>query len=119
MSGDNEDYREDIEEEDYNADDREQVNRARKKAARQRIIFDEVIRGVMAVKEFRQWIYHIIQETDMFGDPHVIGDTNSTFINIGRSNMGKFLWQELENAAPEFCMTMLKEAKKNAKQQEG
>lgn len=105
-------------EQDYNADDPQQVNRARKKAAREKIQHDEVIRGIMSVKEGRKWVYHILEFSSMFGNPVVRGDVYDTHVNIGMANLGKMIWAEIEDAAPEFCTLMLKEAKKNAKQQE-
>ncbi len=101
-------------EQDYNADDPEQVNRARKKAAREKIQHDEVIRGIMSVKEGRKWVYHILAFSSMFGDP-VGPDVYATHVNIGMANIGKMIWAEIEDAAPEFCSLMLREAKKNAK----
>ena len=109
---------EEIIDQDYNADDPAQVNRARKKAAREKIQHDEVIRGIMSVKEGRKWIHHIIQFCDVFGNPHVAGMPDATAFNCGMANAGKMVWAEVEEAAPEFCTLMLKEAKKYAKQQE-
>ena len=103
-----------IEEEDqYNADDKEQVNKARKKAARAKIQRDEVIRGIMSVKEGRAWIYHILEASFMFGNPIVRGDSHETYCNIGMANLGKMIWMEIEEAAPELCIKMRKEAGKN------
>jgi len=100
---------------DYNADDPKQVNRARKKAAREKLQHDEVIRGIMSVKEGRKWIYHILEFSCMFGNPIASGDPYSTYANIGMANIGKMIWSEVEDAAPEFCTLMLKEAKKSLK----
>lgn len=101
------------EEEPYNADDRVQVNKARKKAAREKAQRNEVIQGIMSVKEGRKWVNHILEFCCMFGDPHVIGDVYATHINIGMANAGKMIWAEVEEASPESCSLMLKEARQN------
>ena len=111
-------YKDQFEEENYNADDPEQVNKARKKAKRAEIQRQEVIRGIMSVKEGRAWIYHILEFSSMFGNPIASGDPYATYCNIGMANLGKMIWAEVEEATPEYCTTMLKEAKKNAKEQE-
>ena len=107
-------YRE--EPEQYNADDRAQVNKARKKAAREKSQRNEVIQGIMSVKEGRKWVYHILETAEMFGNPHVTGDVYATHINIGMANLGKLIWGEVEEAAPESCALMLKEARQNEKE---
>ena len=99
--------------EDYNADDKEQVNKARKKAKREQLLREQTIREIMKVKEIRAWLYHILEFSEMFVTPHVPNDVYATHINIGRSEMGKFIWTEIESAAPELCVLMRKEAKKN------
>ena len=101
----------------YDANDPKEVNRARKKAAREKMQHDEVIRGIMSIREGRKWIYHILEFSSMFGNP-IGSDVYATHVNIGMANIGKMIWAEVEDAAPEFCATMLKEAKKNAREQE-
>jgi hypothetical protein len=51
----------------------------------------------------------------MFGNPHVRGDPYDTAFNIGMANLAKLIWQDVENAAPESCALMLKEAKADEK----
>ena len=105
---------EEIIDDGYNADDREQVNKARKKAARAKIQREEVIRGIMSVKEGRAWVHHIIIEfCDAFGNPHVAGVPDATAFNCGMANAGKKIWAEVQEASPEFCIKMLKEGNDN------
>ena len=104
------------EEEQYNADDKTQVNRARKKAKREETERQNTIRGIMSLKDCRKWIYHILSMGDMFGNPHVRGDAYDTAYNLGMQNLAKFIWMEIEDAAPESTMLMRKEAKENEKE---
>ena len=104
------------EEEPYNADDRVQVNNARKKAKREKGERDVVIQSVMSVKEGRKWIHHILSMGDMFGNPHVRGDPYDTAFNCGMANLAHLIWMEIEAAAPEEVTKMRKEAQKYEKE---
>lgn len=99
----------------YNADDKASVNKARKKAARERILQDEVVRGIMSVREGRVWIYRLLEFCDLFGNPHINGQPDATSFNCGMQNVARKIWLEVEAAAPEDTMKMLKEAKENEK----
>ena len=101
------------EEEQYNADNPEHVDKARKKAKREKILRDETIRTLMAKKDGRAWVHYVITQGDMFGNPHVPGDPCGTAFNVGMANLAKLIWQDVEDAAPESCVLMIKEAKQN------
>lgn len=107
---------EEREEQPYNANDAKQVNSARKRAARKKILQDEIIRGIMSVKEGREWINHILTMGDMFGNPHVRGDAYDSAFNMGMANLAKLIWMEIEEVVPESCAMMRKEARDNEKQ---
>ena len=101
----------------YNADDPEQVEKMRKKAQREKIIRHETIRNLMSKKDGRAWVHYLLTQGDMFGNPMVRGDPYDTAFNIGMANMARLIWIEVEAAASESCVLMLKEAKENEKQE--
>lgn len=102
---------EDMAEEPYNAAEPEQVNEARKKAGRRKSKRLEVIALLMQHQDGRAWIYELLEDCQMFGNPIVQGDTHATYANIGAANFGKKIWQDIEQAAPDECSLMLKEAR--------
>lgn len=103
------------EEETYNAEDPKQYAAAKKKSDREKFERDEVIRLLMSKKEGRAWINYILVKADMYGDPIVRGDPHATYNNIGMANLAKLIWQDVESAAPESYLLMIKEAKQNEK----
>lgn len=106
-----------IEEQPYNADDGKKVNAARKKASRERILEDEVIRVLMSSPEGRRWIWSIFQFADIWGNPHVPGMPDSTAFNVGMANLAKMIWMRIKQVVPESAMLMLKESEeKNAQE---
>lgn len=100
-------------EDQYNAENSEHIEKANKKAKREKLLRDETIRELMGKKDGRAWVYYLIDQGQMFGNPMVRGDPYDTAFNIGMANMAKLIWQEVESAAPESCALMLKEAKQN------
>lgn len=96
-------------EESYNADDKEQVNKARKRAKRQILLREEALRKIMADKECRAWIAGILAFCDIDGNPHVPGQADSTAFNCGMANAGRMIWSAVKSAAPENAVLMLKE----------
>ena len=103
--------------EQYNADDPKHVATATKRAKREKLLRDETIRLLMSKKDGRSWVNHLLTMGDMFGNPHVRGDPYDTAFNIGMANLAKLIWMEVERAAPESCILMLKEAKENENQE--
>lgn len=101
--------------EQYNAEDSKQIKAAEKKAQREKFLREETILNLMSKKDGRAWIHYILTQGDMFGNPHVRGDPYDSAFNMGMANMARLIWIEVENAAPESCVLMLKEAKENEK----
>lgn len=101
--------------ESYNADDKHQVNKARKRAARKKLIQEEAIRRIMGDKDCRAWIAGVLSFCDIDGNPHVPGEPDSTAFNCGMANAGRMIWCEIKEAAPESAVMMLKEASENEK----
>lgn len=102
-------------EENYDSSDKVAVNKVRKKFARQKIIRDEAIRKIMSDPDCRSWIAYVLAQADIDGNPHVPGVPDATSFNCGMANLGRLIWKEVRDAAPESAILMLKEAEQNAK----
>jgi len=103
--------------EQYNADDPEQVERAKKKSEIKDFARSEEIRKLMSTKDGRELMNSWLTFLDMFGNPYVAGDVYGTHINIGMANAGKFIWSQLEEVVPEQCILMRKEAREDEKEE--
>ena len=101
----------------YNADDPVQVERAQKKADKEKFLRDETIRTLMSKKDGRAWVHHILSMADMWGNPIVREDSYATYNNIGMANLAKLIWMEIEEVVPESYALMIKEARENEKQE--
>lgn len=104
-----------LQEQPFNADDPEQVkkrnNAQRKKAARVRKEELDFIKAIMSSLQGRKWMYNLIEECKSWGNPIIPGDVYLTYENLGRQNIGKKLFQDVGEAAPEEYVLMLKEAR--------
>jgi len=96
-------------EEPYNAADPEKVNNARKKEARERREELQFLAKIMATKEGRKWTYKLIASCNPFGNPIIPSDTHLTYSNLGAQNIGKKLLQDINDAAPDQYVIMIKE----------
>lgn len=95
----------------YNASDKKQVNNARKKVARERRDELDYVKAIMSTKQGRKWMYDMIVACKVFHNPVVQGDPYATYHNIGGQNLGKKLIQDINDAAPEEYVAMMREAK--------
>jgi len=66
----------------YNAEDETQIAARQKKADKKKFTRDETIRNLMSKKDGRAWIYHLLEEADMWGSPIDRGDPYETYSNI-------------------------------------
>lgn len=103
------------EEKQYNAEDPKQIEAAERKAKREKFLRDETIRNLMSNKDGRSWVHYLLTQGDMFGNPHVRGDSHDSAFNMGMANMARLIWIEVERVVPEACILMLKEARENEK----
>lgn len=90
----------------FNAADPKQVNAARKKAARldkQRL---DVVEALMQNIKTRAWLYDLLNNCDMFGNPLVAGDTHMTYFKLGQQNMGKMLLQDVMQFPDQYVLMM-------------
>jgi len=95
----------------YNAADPKQVNEARKKAARRKKKMAEVTKAIMSTPEGRMWMMDVLESCKVFGNPIVAGDPHFTYHNIGEQNIGKKLLQDVNDAAIDEYVMMIKEAR--------
>ncbi len=95
----------------YNADDKEQVAEARKQAEFDGALKLDVVRGIMQTPAGRKWIYSILERCHIYGNPFVPGASDSTAFNLGEANIGRIFLADVQEAASELYLTMLKEAK--------
>ncbi|MFA7278757.1 MAG: hypothetical protein WC100_01525 [Sterolibacterium sp.] len=100
-------------EEQYDASDKKQVNNARKKAARMERERLEFVRAIMTVPAGRKWMYGLLVDCKIFDNPIVPGETHYTYHNIGAQNIGKKLFMDINDAAPEEYITMMREARES------
>lgn len=104
-----------LQEEIYNADDREQVNKRanaeRKRSARLRREELEFVRAIMSSPQGRKWMNNLIIECKSWGNPIIPGDVYLTYANLGSQNIGKKLFQDIGEAAPNEYILMMKEAR--------
>lgn len=95
----------------YNADDEKQVQTAKKKAELEEALRLEVIRNVMTNAHGRKWIYDFLDRCFIYGNPFIPGQPDTTAFNNGVANVGKILLADVQAAAPDLYMQMIKEAK--------
>lgn len=97
----------------YDANDEEQVEEARKKAEVTNAMKLNVLRNLMGIPAGRAWIYSVLDRCHIYGNPFVPGQADSTAFNLGEANIGRIFLADVQEAASEFYLTMLQEAKTN------
>lgn len=98
-------------EEPYDSSDKASVNAARKKAARLERERLEFTKSIMETPQGRAWMLDLLSACKIMGNPVVQGDTHFTYYHLGEQNIGKKLMQDIDNAAPEEYILMMKEAR--------
>ncbi len=102
-----------LQEEAYNAGDKQQVNNARKKDARERKEELDYIRHIMSTPAGRKWMMKLLNTCKTFSNPIVPGETHYTYHNLGEQNIGKKYLQDINDGAPDDYVRMMKESKDN------
>jgi hypothetical protein len=95
----------------FDTSDPQQVNAARKKSARLERENLEFVKKMMADRNGRAWIYKILLACHLGGNPFVPGMADSTAYKLGEMNIGNLIRMDIESAAPEQWVTMLREAR--------
>lgn len=101
-------------EEAYDAGDKQAVNKQRKKAARIEREKLDFTKAIMSTPEGRKWMYDLISYCNPLGEPTIPGDIQLTYRNIGRQDIGKKLFIDIEMAAPEEYTQMMKESRQKS-----
>lgn len=101
-------------EQPYNAGDPEEVAKQAARAARFKIARAEVLTNIMGTVAGRAWVHDLLVFCSIYGDPVIPGDTHLTYRNLGMQNVGKMILDEINTAAPERYLPMLREAKQRA-----
>lgn len=91
----------------------EQVNKSRKKSARTRADRLRFVDAAMDTKEGRSWFYDILKRCRVFGTPYISGDPHATSFRCGEQNIGLQILDDIQTAASDMYVVMVKEAKEN------
>lgn len=95
----------------YNSSDEKQVKEAKSKAEINEALKLDVIRRIMKTAPGRSWIYGFLESCHIYGTPFIPGQSDCTFFNLGEANVGRRLLADVQNAAPEQYLQMIREAK--------
>ena len=95
----------------YNADDPEQVKKAKKRAEQEEALKNDVIKNIMSTPAGRAWVYELLNRCHIYHTPFVQGHPDVTAFNCGEQNFGNQLLADVQIAASGDYLTMIKEAK--------
>lgn len=95
----------------YNSDDPKQVKKAKDKAELAHAMKIDIVKGVMSTPPGRKWIYGILERCHIYGNPFVPGQSDVTAFNLGEANIGRSFLADVQEAASEDYLVMLREAK--------
>ena len=98
--------------ETYDTSDKEQVNKARKKAARKRADRLKFIQAAMSHEEGRGWFFDILNFCKVFRTPFS-EDPYKTAFGCGELNIGLRILEDIQIAAPKEYIAMIEENKGN------
>ena len=98
----------------YDASDEKQVAKARKQAEFDKALELDVIRGIMKSPAGRKWIYGKLERCHIYGNPFVAGEPDSTAFRLGEANIGRMFLADVQEAASEDYLVMIREAKNDA-----
>ena len=101
----------------YNASDREQVNNARKKEARERKEHLDYTLQIMSTKAGRKWMRKILQACKRWDNAAIMsqGNTHNAYFYLGEQNIGRYLSDDIEIVALTEYGHMLREAKEEGR----
>ncbi len=102
---------EDEQEEIYDTSDPVQVNTKRKKAARTRADRLEFVKASMSFEQGRAWFFDHLIRCKVFQNPFISGDQGSTAFRCGELNIGLQVLDDIQTAASEDYIKMIRENK--------
>lgn len=88
-----------------------EVNKRRKKSARTRADRLEFVAAAMTTEQGRAWFYDTLLFCKTFNIPYVTDDTHGTAFNCGMQNLGFRILDDIQTAAPEQYLLMVRENK--------
>lgn len=97
-------------EDTYDTSDRESVNKARKKASRTRADRLHFVQAAMTTEQGRAWFYDLMVRCKTFSTPFS-DDPYVTANKCGMQNIGYTILDDIQTAAPEYYLQMVKENK--------
>lgn len=95
----------------YDASNPASVEQQSKKIARFQAELGQVLTNIMSSVPGRAWVYDLLAFCNAFGNPIIPGDTHLTYTNLGMQNVGKMLLDQINTAAPDRYLPMLREAR--------
>lgn len=96
--------------ESYDTSDPKQVNRARKRDARKRADRLKFVEAAMTHEEGRAWFYDMLLFCKVINTPYSDNPYDTAF-KCGMQNVGLRMLLDLQDAAPERYLDMVKEAR--------
>lgn len=97
-------------EQPYDTSDTEQVVRAKKRSARTRADRLEFVRAAMSHEQGRAWFYDLLNKCKVINTPFT-DDPYRTAFKCGEQNIGLQVLSDIQDAAPELYIVMVKEAR--------
>lgn len=97
-------------EQSYDTSDKEQVNTARKKASRTKADRLKFIAAAMTHEQGRAWYYDILSFCKIYSGCFADDPYRTAFL-CGQANVGARILSDIQEAAPENYLQMLKENK--------
>lgn len=94
------------------ADNEEQVLNEKKKKRRERRKSElECIKAIMDHKDGRVFFWNLLTLCNPFSTPWVPGDDKATYINIGRQDVGLYIYNQIMTISPDEYLLMIEENK--------
>ncbi len=97
-------------EEEYNANDPEQVNKARTKAGREKKAHLNFVRSILLTPDGRKWLYRLLAECEVFTISYSAAeDTRGAAFRDGKKFVGLQLFSDAKKADPKLFFMMIEE----------
>jgi hypothetical protein len=98
-------------EQPYDANDPEQVNKARQRSGRKRKDRLRFVQAAMEHAEGRAWFYDLLTACHIYHTAFLPGQPDATAFRLGEQNIGNRILADIQACAGENYLVMLKEAK--------
>ena len=96
--------------EEYDTSDKEQVNKARKKASRTRADRLKFVEAAMTMEQGRAWFYDLLIRCHVFNTPFDEDPCRHAF-RAGEANVGLMILSDIQESAPDNYTKMIRENK--------